>query len=74
LEEKIVDDAGAVDIGMIMGCGFPAFHGGLLRYADNIGIKRIVEDLRGLEKRCESDRFKPCRYLLDLAANNRKFF
>ncbi len=38
LQEKVVDGPDTVDIGMIMGTGFPPFRGGLLRYADSIGI------------------------------------
>ncbi|MEK7375816.1 MAG: 3-hydroxyacyl-CoA dehydrogenase NAD-binding domain-containing protein, partial [Candidatus Margulisiibacteriota bacterium] len=38
LEENVVKEASAVDIGMIMGAGFPPFRGGLLRYADSISI------------------------------------
>ena len=36
--------AGDVDLGMIMGTGFPPFRGGLLRYADQVGLQRVVTD------------------------------
>jgi 3-hydroxyacyl-CoA dehydrogenase / enoyl-CoA hydratase / 3-hydroxybutyryl-CoA epimerase len=45
LDEKIVATAGELDLAMIMGTGFPPFRGGLLRYADTIGVKAIVARL-----------------------------
>lgn len=74
LEEKIVDDAGAVDIGMIFGAGFPAFRGGLLRYADTIGIDRILRELEQLSQDLKADRFHPCLYLLDLRDQKKRFY
>jgi 3-hydroxyacyl-CoA dehydrogenase len=38
LEEGIVREPGDVDMGLILGIGFPPFRGGILRWADNIGI------------------------------------
>jgi len=70
LQEKVVDTPDAVDIGMIMGTGFPPFRGGLLRYADSIGIDRLVEGLEKLEARFKDGRFKPCAYILDLKDEN----
>jgi 3-hydroxyacyl-CoA dehydrogenase / enoyl-CoA hydratase / 3-hydroxybutyryl-CoA epimerase / enoyl-CoA isomerase len=43
LEEGIVDTASEADMGLIMGIGFPPFHGGALRYADTFGLKTICE-------------------------------
>jgi 3-hydroxyacyl-CoA dehydrogenase/enoyl-CoA hydratase/3-hydroxybutyryl-CoA epimerase len=48
LEEKVVENADAVDLGMIMGTGFPPFRGGLLRYADSVGLPSILVRLREL--------------------------
>jgi len=48
LEENVVDNARYLDMAMVIGIGFPAFRGGLMRYADTIGIKNIVELLDSL--------------------------
>ena len=32
-----------VDMGMVYGLGFPPFRGGLMQYADSLGIKNLVE-------------------------------
>lgn len=74
LEEGIVDKPSAIDIGMIMGTGFPPFRGGLLRYADSVGIERIVSRLEEFEGKFKSPRFKPCRYLMNLKTSKKKFF
>jgi 3-hydroxyacyl-CoA dehydrogenase/enoyl-CoA hydratase/3-hydroxybutyryl-CoA epimerase len=37
LKEGVVRSADEVDLGMIMGTGFPPFRGGLMRYAQSIG-------------------------------------
>jgi 3-hydroxyacyl-CoA dehydrogenase/enoyl-CoA hydratase/3-hydroxybutyryl-CoA epimerase len=46
LDEGVVDSPGALDTAMIMGTGFPPFRGGLLRYADAVGLQRVAERLR----------------------------
>ena len=38
LAEKIIDSEQNLDIAMIMGCGFPAFRGGLVKYAKTLDI------------------------------------
>ena len=74
LQEKVVDSPDAVDIGMIMGTGFPPFRGGLLRYADSIGIDKLVDDMEKLEARFKDGRFKPCTYILDLKSHGKRFY
>jgi len=74
LQENIVDEPDPIDVGMIFGTGFPAFRGGLLCYADAIGIGKIIEGLDRLSDSHKSDRFKPCIFLTDLKSRGRKFF
>jgi len=74
LQEKIVDGPDTVDIGMIMGTGFPPFRGGLLRYADSIGIDRLAEGLVKLEGQFKDGRFKPCGYIMDLKSRGKGFY
>lgn len=74
LEEGVVDRSHVVDLGMIMGTGFPAFRGGLLRYADSVGAGRIVEDLMNFEKGVDAARFRPCALLVGMAEKNTRFY
>lgn len=74
LEEGVIDGPDVVDIGMIMGTGFPPFHGGLLRYADAQGIDNVVDILNELEEQFKDGRFKPCEYMTRLKSDGKKFY
>ena len=65
-EGRIVDSAADVDLGMVMGTGFPPFRGGLLRYADNRGLEEVLNAVRGFAETCGS-RFRPAPLLVALA-------
>ena len=45
LEEGIVRDPGDVDMGLLLGIGFPAFRGGILRWADTVGLDKVLAKL-----------------------------
>jgi 3-hydroxyacyl-CoA dehydrogenase/enoyl-CoA hydratase/3-hydroxybutyryl-CoA epimerase/enoyl-CoA isomerase len=56
LEEGIVREPADVDMGLILGIGFPPFRGGILRWADSVGAGEILKRLdkyRSLGKRFE---------------------
>lgn len=74
LEDKVVDEPGAVDVGMIFGTGFPAFRGGLLRYADSVGVDNIVSDLERFSGEPNGKRFEPCAYLVNLRDEGKGFY
>lgn len=74
LEEGIVEEPSAVDVAMILGTGFPAFRGGLLCYADAVGISPIITELETFQKKFQSDRFQPSTYLLNLKKEGKGFF
>ena len=73
LAEGIVKTAGDVDLGMIMGTGFPPFRGGLMRYADSIGSANLAERLGALAQSVDP-RFAPSPQILDLAKSNTPFY
>ncbi len=73
LDDKIVASASELDLAMIMGTGFPPFRGGLLRYADSVGIARIAEAMSGLEKTL-GPRFAPSEALRRLAQSGTTFY
>jgi 3-hydroxyacyl-CoA dehydrogenase/enoyl-CoA hydratase/3-hydroxybutyryl-CoA epimerase len=72
LEEKVVENADTVDLGMIMGTGFPPFRGGLLRFADSYGLENVVARLRDLTK-LYGPRFEPSEALKAFAAKGSFF-
>ncbi len=73
LEEKIIGRPDYLDMALIMGVGFPPFRGGLLRYADSLGINYVVDHLEKFSDSVGS-RFAPCDLLLDMRRSNRKFY
>ena len=72
LEEGLVRDVRDVDLGMIFGLGFPAFRGGLLHWADTIGARQIVEQLKPLESL--GARFEPTALLQEMANKGSTFY
>jgi 3-hydroxyacyl-CoA dehydrogenase/enoyl-CoA hydratase/3-hydroxybutyryl-CoA epimerase len=72
LEEGVVDAADRIDLAMIMGTGFPPFRGGLLRWADEVGLGVIVDGLSRFESEL-GPRFAPAPRLRELADRNRTF-
>lgn len=71
--ENILRSARDGDIGAIFGLGFPPFLGGPFRYADSIGIARVVEKLQTLQEE-HGQRFAPAPALLELAENKGRFY
>jgi len=73
LGEEIVAEAWMVDLAMVLGTGFAPFRGGPLRLADEIGIGRLVSELRRLWH-TEGDRFIPCATLRRMNESGDRFF
>jgi len=73
LDEKIVASAAELDLAMIMGTGFPPFRGGLLRYADALGVPYIVSRLDELSSSV-GPRYRPNEPLKRLAERDGKFY
>ncbi len=73
LQEKIIGRPDYLDMALIMGIGFPPFRGGLLKYADSLGINYVVDQLQAFEKAYGS-RFAPCELLLSMRQSNQTFY
>jgi 3-hydroxyacyl-CoA dehydrogenase/enoyl-CoA hydratase/3-hydroxybutyryl-CoA epimerase len=73
LAEDVVDTAQYLDMAMVMGTGFPAFRGGLLRYADTLGIKEVVDRLNDLNETF-GERFAPAKLLVEMAQKDQTFY
>ena len=73
LEEKIVATPEDIDFAMIMGTGFAPFRGGPLRYADSLGVEKIVGAMEILED-CGATQYAPCPLLRQMAADGIKFY
>ncbi len=72
LEEGIVASAADVDLGMVMGTGFPPFRGGLLRYADDRGPAEVAGAMEALCKTAGS-RYEPAALVAELSRTGATF-
>jgi 3-hydroxyacyl-CoA dehydrogenase/enoyl-CoA hydratase/3-hydroxybutyryl-CoA epimerase/3-hydroxyacyl-CoA dehydrogenase/enoyl-CoA hydratase/3-hydroxybutyryl-CoA epimerase/enoyl-CoA isomerase len=72
LMEGIVREPGDVDMGLILGIGFPPFRGGILRWADIQSMKVVLDKLRRYEPL--GPRFAPTDQMRRLAAEGKGFY
>ncbi len=73
LEDGVVQEPRDVDLGMVLGTGFPPFRGGLLRYADALGIAVVVDRLSRLAD-AHGERFRPTALLREMVREERTFY
>lgn len=69
LEDKIIDRVDHLDAALIFGIGFPPFRGGLMRYAEKLGAKYIVERLEVYKATC-GERFAPPKFLFEMSRDD----
>src|SRR5262245_28738402 len=72
LMENIVRDPADVDLGLLLGIGFPAFRGGILRWADSEGLDNILKRLSRYESL--GKRFAATEQMKKLAQAGKGFF
>lgn len=73
LEDKVVRKAREVDLALGLGIAFPRFRGGLLRYADDLGIDYVVERLEMIYSKYEPHR-EISDFLRNLHKEGRRFY
>jgi 3-hydroxyacyl-CoA dehydrogenase/enoyl-CoA hydratase/3-hydroxybutyryl-CoA epimerase len=73
LEDAVVREPRDVDVGMVMGTGFPPFRGGVLRHADTVGIPLMVDRLSRLAD-AHGERFRPAESLQKMVRDQRRFY
>jgi 3-hydroxyacyl-CoA dehydrogenase / enoyl-CoA hydratase / 3-hydroxybutyryl-CoA epimerase / enoyl-CoA isomerase len=72
VSEGIVRSPEDVDMGLILGIGFPPQHGGVLRWADTVGMSNILTRLAKYASL--GKRFQPTEQMRQLAASGKGFF
>jgi 3-hydroxyacyl-CoA dehydrogenase/enoyl-CoA hydratase/3-hydroxybutyryl-CoA epimerase/3-hydroxyacyl-CoA dehydrogenase/enoyl-CoA hydratase/3-hydroxybutyryl-CoA epimerase/enoyl-CoA isomerase len=72
LMEGIVREPADVDMGLILGIGFPTFKGGILRWADEVGLANIVQKSKKYESL--GPRFEPTEQMEKLASAGKGFY
>lgn len=69
LEEGIVQTPGEVDMGLILGIGFPPFRGGILHWADTLGSDAVMSKLERYV--ALGKRYEPTPLLQQVAASGK---
>jgi 3-hydroxyacyl-CoA dehydrogenase / enoyl-CoA hydratase / 3-hydroxybutyryl-CoA epimerase len=72
VEEGVVGSPEDADYGMLLGTGFAPFRGGPLRFAEHVGLRRIVEELERLAR--TEKKFTPCEVLKKHARDGTNFY
>jgi 3-hydroxyacyl-CoA dehydrogenase len=73
LAEGIVASPGEGDLALVMGIGWPPFRGGLLRWADEVGLSEIVERLERWSSLVDP-RFAPSAAIRERARGGTGFY
>ncbi|WP_328188495.1 3-hydroxyacyl-CoA dehydrogenase NAD-binding domain-containing protein [Marinobacter sp. OP 3.4] len=73
LEEGIADRSLDIDITWIYGYGFPAYRGGPMFWADQIGLDKILDAVKKYHKEVGGKQWEPSPLLEKLVAENKKF-
>lgn len=72
LEDEIIADPVAGDIGLVFGTGFAPFRGGPFRYLDTVGASSYVYMMNKFTD-TYGPQFEPCALLKDYASSGKKF-
>ena len=74
LEEGIAARPLDVDVIWIYGYGFPVYRGGVLFWADQVGVKTIHDKINEIYQQTGSDAWKPAKLLSNLAEQGKGFY
>lgn len=72
LEDKIVGSATEVDMGLLLGLGFPPFRAGALKFADTVGLKKLEEESKKYHNYGGCYDFTPM--MKSMAAENKTYY
>jgi enoyl-CoA hydratase/3-hydroxyacyl-CoA dehydrogenase len=74
IEEKMVYRVSDIDVASIFGMGYPFYYGGIMKWGETVGPKKIYDKLVELQQKTGLKFFEPCGYLKECAANNKSFY
>ena len=73
LEDKIVESPVEVDMGLLLGLGFPPFRAGALKYADSVGLKKLEEESKKFHH-IGGNTYVFTPFMKSLAAENKTYY
>ncbi len=68
MQEGVAQRESDVDAAMVLGTGFPDFRGGVLKYARDVGLGKVLADVQRLAE-AVGERYSPSALLRELAAD-----
>ena len=68
LEEGIALRASDIDVVYLTGYGFPRFRGGPMKYADELGLGNVIDELNTLYQESGDPFWRPAKILEEYAA------
>lgn len=74
LDERVIRRPRELDLATVLGIGFPPFRGGLLRYADSLGIDYVIDRLNQFYSGMETPKRSVSDYLLTMQREGRTFY
>ncbi len=72
IDDGIIEDPMQADLASVLGWAYPAFHGGVLAYIDEIGAATFVAQCNELAEKCGA-RFLPPQRLRNMASKGERF-
>lgn len=73
LDEGIAQRPVDVDMVFLFGYGFPRWRGGPMKYADDYGLAKMVNDIQEFAEQGDERYWRPARLLVDLAKAGKTF-
>lgn len=73
LEDKIVESPVEVDMGLLLGLGFPPFRAGALKYADSVGLKKLEDESKKYHD-IGGNTYVFTPFMKNLAAENKTYY
>jgi 3-hydroxyacyl-CoA dehydrogenase/enoyl-CoA hydratase/3-hydroxybutyryl-CoA epimerase len=67
LDEQVTDSVETIDLATVFGTGLAPFRGGIVQFAESVGLDQIVTRLDELNRK-HGERFAPAKLLRDVAA------
>lgn len=72
LEDKIVATPTEIDMGLLLGLGFPPFRFGALKYADDLGLEQVLAQSKKYEN--WGKLYQAPKLLVDMVQHKEKFY
>ncbi len=74
LQNQVAGTVEEIDLGLVFGAGFPRFRGGLLKYADSLGVDTVLKGLDQYAEDIDRKRFEACSFMREMVKMKETFY